>query len=229
MECPLANLPASSDTPVALSEEALQQTLHPTNTLNVVLPAGDTHIDRSATQVVKGVKPADVLRLEVALQKLVLEPRGGLTALCLLNADMSRTLVAPMVEQTTAFLGDLLPVTDVTEVEVSASRARKVDLAARIKDYHTRAAPPCGSEGDAQTFVLVPDTESGKAFAGVVKRAVPAALTIAVNGAATDLMFCREHGNLRPDEVAAPAVGVPAGVLRSRWPARRPPRTPGST
>ena len=37
----------------------------------------------------------------------------------------------------------------------------------------------------------------------MVKRAVPAALTIAVNGAATDLMFCREHGNLRPDEVAA--------------------------
>ena len=54
----------------------------------------------------------------------MLEPRSGLTALCLLNADMSRTLVAPMVEQTTAFLSDLLPVTDVTEVEVSTSRAR---------------------------------------------------------------------------------------------------------
>ena len=52
MECPLANLPVSSDTPVALSEDALQQTLYPTNTLNVVLPAGDTHIDRSAARVV---------------------------------------------------------------------------------------------------------------------------------------------------------------------------------
>ena len=151
----------------------------------------------------KGVKASDVLRLEVALQKLVLEPRGGLTALCVLNADMSRTLVAPMVEQTTAFLSDLLPVTDVTDVEVSTSRARKVDLSMRIKDYHTRAVPPCGSEGDTQTFVLVPETESGTAFAGVVKRVVPDALTIAVNGAATDLMFCREHGNLRPDEVSA--------------------------
>lgn len=203
MECPLANLPVSSDTPVALSEEALQQTIHPTNTLNVVLPAGDTHIDRSAAKLVKTVKPQDVLRLEVALQKLVLEPRGGLTGLCVLNADMSRTLLGPMVEQTTAVLSDLLPVTDVTEVEVSTSRARKVDVSARIRDYHTRSAPTCGAPDAGQTFVLVPETEAGKSFADVVRRAVPAALTIPVNGAATDLMFCREHGNLRPDEVAA--------------------------
>jgi hypothetical protein len=203
MECPIANLPISSDTPVALSEEALQQTLHPTNTLNVVLPAGETHIDRSANKLVKALKQSDVQRLEVALQKLVLEPRGGLTALCAMNADMSRTLVAPMVEQTTAFLSDLLPVTDVTEVEVSTSKARKVEVSTRIKDYHERSVPPVGAEGDTQTFVLVPETESGKSFASVVKKVVPAALTITVNGAATDLMFCREHGNLRPDEISA--------------------------
>lgn len=202
LECPLANLPVSSDTPVALSEEALQQTLHPTNTLNVVLPGGETHIDRSARKVVKSVRPEDVLRLEVALQKLVLEPRGGLTALCLLNADMSRTLVAPMVEQATAFLSDLLPVTDVTEVEVSTSRARKADLPTRIRDYYTRAVPPCGAEGAGQAFVLVPDSEAGKAFAALVKKAVPIALTVPVSGAATDLMFCREHGNMSPGEVS---------------------------
>ena len=203
LECPLANLPVSSDTPVSLSEDALQQTLHPTNTLNVVLPAGDTHIERSAARVVKGVRPADVHRLEIALQKLVLEPRGGLTALCRMNADMSRTLIGPMVEQTTAFLGDLLPVTDVTEVEVSAARARKVEVSARIQNYHTRSAPPCGAAAETQTYVLVPDSESGKAFTSVIQKAVPEALTIPVNGTATDLMFCREHGNLRSDEVAA--------------------------
>lgn len=201
IESPMTNLPISTDTPVALSEEALQQTIHPTNTLNVVLPAGDTHIERSAAKVVKSVKPQDVLRLEIALQKLVLEPRGGLTALCLLNADMSRTLVAPMVEQTTAFLSDLLPVTDVTEVEVSTSRARKVEITDRIQEYHSRATPPCGIEDDSRTFVLVPETESGQAFASLVKKVVPSAFMIAVNGPATDLMFCREHGNLRPDQI----------------------------
>ncbi len=203
IESPLANLPVSSDTPVSLSEEAIQNTLRPANTLNVVLPSGETHIERAAKKVVGSVKPQDVLRLEVALQKLVLEPHSGLTALCLLNADMSRTLVAPMVEQTTAFLSDLLPVTDVTEVEVSTSHARKMDLPTRIADYHTRATPPCGAEGNGQTFVLVPETESGKAFGVLVKKTIRAALTIAVNGAATDLMFCREHGNLMPAEVAA--------------------------
>ena len=203
MESPLANLPVSSDTPVALSEEELQNTLHPTNTLNVVLPAGETRIERSAKKVENSVKPQDMLRLEVALQKLVLEPRSGLTALCLLNADMNRTLVAPMIEQTTAFLSDLLPVTDVTEVEVSTARARKVDLPTRIADYHNSATPPCGAEGIGQTFVLVPETEPGMSFAGLVKKTLPSVLTIAVNGAATDLMFCREHGNLLPGEVAA--------------------------
>ena len=203
MESPLANLPPSSDTPVAISEEALQQTIHPTNTLNVVLPAGDTHIERAAAKIVKATKPQDLQRLEVALQKLVLESRGGLTALCALNVDMHRTLVAPMIEQATAFLSDLLPVTDVTEVEVSAARARKVEVFDRIRDYFARSTPACGNPDEGQTFVLVPETDAGKGFAGVVKKAVPTALTISVNGAATDLMFCREHGNLRPDEVSA--------------------------
>jgi hypothetical protein len=212
LESPLLNLPASSDTPVSVSEEALQQTIHPTNTLQVVLPSGETHIERSARKIVNSVKPEDIDRLEIALQKLVLEPRGGLTALCNLNADMLRTLVAPMVEQTTAFLGDLLPATDVTEVETSAAQAKKVDLVSRIQEYHKRSAPPAGAaDSDEQTFVLVPDSESGKEFAGMVKRAVPTALTVPVNGSATDLMFCREHGCLRTDDlVALLASCVPA-------------------
>ena len=187
---------------MSISEEALQQTIHPTNTLQVVLPAGETHIDRAARKIVQSVKPQDVERLETALQKLVLEPRGGLIALCQLNADMLRTLVAPMVEQTTAFLGDLLPVTDVTEVETSTAKAKKVELAARIQDYHKRSAPPAGDlEAEEQTFVLVPDSDPGKAFAALVRKAVPSALTVPVNGAATDLMFCREHPCLRADEL----------------------------
>jgi hypothetical protein len=212
LESPLMNLPASSETPVSMSEEALQQTIRPTNTLQVVLPSGETHIERSAKKIVAEVQPEDIDRLEVALQKLVLEPRGGLTALCSLNADMFRTLVAPMIEQTTAFLGDLLPSTDVTEVESSAARAKKVELSARILEYYTRSAPPVGEpDTDEQTFVLVPESDSGKGFADEVKKAVPSALTIYVNGAATDLMFCREHGCLRTDElVSLMSACVPA-------------------
>ncbi len=204
LESPLLNLPASSDTPVSISEEALQQTIHPTNTLQVVLPSGETHIERSAKRIVQSVKPQDIQRLEIALQKLVLEPRGGLVALCLIHADMQRTLVAPMVEQTTAFLGDLLPVTDVTDVETANASVKKVELSTRIQDYHRRSAPPVGQpESDEQTFVLFPDSEPGKAYSKLVKKTLPGVLTVAVNGSATDLMFCREHGNLRPDELTA--------------------------
>ena len=134
----------------------------------------------------------------------LLEPRGGLISLCQLNADMLRTLVAPMVDQTTAFLGDLLPITDVTDVETSAARARKVELPDRVRDYHRRSAPPVGTtEAEEHTFVLVPDTEQGKEYATLVKKTVPNAMTVAVAGSATDLMYCREHGCLRADEVMA--------------------------
>jgi len=61
-----------------------------------------------------------------------------------------------MVEQTTAFLSDLLPMTDVTEVEVSTSRARKVDISSRIQDYHARSIPPCGAEGERKRSCSFP-------------------------------------------------------------------------
>ena len=56
--------------------------------------------------------------------------------------------------------------------------------------------------------MLVPDSESGKEFAGLVKRAVPTALTVPVGGAATDLMFCREHGCLRTGRAREATLGL---------------------
>jgi hypothetical protein len=201
LDSPLANLPAHTDSPVGMSEESLQQTLHPTNTVQVVLPGGEKHIDRSVKRVLNSVKDSDRLRLENALQKLVLESRGGLAGLCRINADLFRTLIAPMVEQTTAFLGELLPVTDVTEVETTSARAQHQDLAARIGDYHERAHPPCDSTAEVRTFVIVPDSDSGRSFAGEVRRTLPSALTIPVAGSTTDLLFCREQGCLEPSEL----------------------------
>ncbi|MCE9563020.1 MAG: protein kinase [Planctomycetes bacterium] len=202
LEDPLRNMPASSDTPVSASEEALQRTIHPTATLQVVLPNGETHIERSAKKIIQGIKPQDLKRLETAIQKLVLEPRGGLISLCELNADLMRTLVNPLVEQTTAFLSDLLPATDVTDIETSTAKAKKVELSDRVLDYHRLAAPPVGSaKTDEQSFVLVPDTEQGKGYGELVKKTVPGVKTLAVNGSATDLMFCREHGALRTEEL----------------------------
>ena len=221
MESPLSRLPVGNDTPVAVPEEALNQTIHPTNTLHVVLPSGDNHIDRAAGRFMKTVKADDLLKLEHALQKLVLEPRKGLLSLCGINADLTRTLLAPMIEQTTAFLSDLLPVTDVTEVEVQACRARNVDAADRVRDYHDKAQPPADSAAEQRTFVIVPDSEAGKSFAEVVRRAVSAAQTIPVSGSATDLMFCREQGCLKPAELS----GMLAGCLPAYYQAMASPHT----
>lgn len=203
LDSPLANLPAHADSPIGMSEESLQQTLHPTNTVQVVLPSGDKHIDRSVKRVLSSVSDADRLRLENALQKLVLESRGGLAGLCRINADLFRTLIAPMIEQTTAFLGELLPVTDVTEVETTSARAMQQDLATRIADYHERAHPPCDSTAEVRTFIIVPDSDSGRSFAGEVHRTLPSALTIPVLGSTTDLLFCREQGCLEPSELTS--------------------------
>jgi hypothetical protein len=170
--------------------------------LQVVLPHGETHLERAAKRIIQSLKPQDLQRLEVAIQKLVLEPRGGLIALCELNAEMLRTLVNPMVEQTTAFLGDLIPGTDVTEIEASTAKAKKMELADRVRAYHRRAAPSAGApEADEQTFVLVPDTATGRNYSDLVKKTLPNVTTLFVAGSATDLMFCREHGTLRMTEL----------------------------
>jgi hypothetical protein len=201
MDSPLSNLPAHADSPIGMSEESLQQTLHPTNTVQVVLPAGDKHIDRSVKRVLKSVNEKELLRLENALQKLVLESRGGLVGLCRINADLLRTLVAPMIEQTTAFLGELLPSTDVAEVETTSARAIQEGIAARIADYHDRAHPPCDSTAEDRTFVIVPESATGRDFAREVHETLPSALTIPVLGSTTDLMFCREQGCMEPSEL----------------------------
>ena len=77
-------------------------------------------------------------------------------------------------------------------------------VVSRIADYHVRAEPSCGiAAGEEQTFVVVPNTEPGEAFAAEVRKVVPAALTVAAQGSATDLMFCRELGCLRPEDLMA--------------------------
>lgn len=202
LENPLLRLPPSSDTPVSISEEALQQTLHPTNTFRVVLPGGERQFEESARRFARSLQPQDLDRLESALHKLVLEPRGGLIALCQMNADMTRTLFGPLVEQATAFLSDLLPQTDVTEVEASAAAARNLDLAGRIAEYHRRAAPVAGRPGaDEQTLVLVPDSAPGRNYASLVQRTLAGVQTIPVADDPTGLLFCREHGYLTVDEL----------------------------
>ena len=64
---------------------------------------------------VETVRPEDIGKLDQVLQALVLEPRGGLFGACQKSGDFIQELADPMVDQAAAFLGELLPVTDVAE------------------------------------------------------------------------------------------------------------------
>src|SRR5581483_7592289 len=141
--------------------------------------------------------PAEELhRLELVVTRLVIEPRGGLTGACRGSTDLMQYLAAPMVEQATAFLTNLLPGEDVTAVELSSDDA--AELGRRVGSYVRAAAPLVGGSAEEErTFVMLPDTEAGQRYAEEVKKAVPAATTVPVRGPGTDLLFCREQAPLR--------------------------------
>lgn len=173
-----------------LAEEIDEPTPPPATPLRVLLPGGGNDPDRAVLDLLAAVSPEDIVRLEGALQKLVLEPGGGLVSLCSGGSDPARTLLGPLADQTAAFLADLLPVADVADVELTAGG----DPAARAADYHRRAAPAGGPAAGERVFVAVPEGDAGRRYGEVVRRAVPGAAVVPVPGAATDLFVCREQG-----------------------------------
>jgi len=180
------------------TEELLQTTLQESNTMRVVLPHGADHLDRSAEEMLGILAPADQARLELILTRLVVEPRGGLTGLARGSTDLAATLAAPMVEQATAFLTNLMPGEDVTAVELSAAGGGPGELARRIGSYVRAAAPlASGPASDERTFVMVPDTAAGQTYSDEVRASVKNVTTVPVRGTDTDLLFVREQGCLR--------------------------------
>lgn len=181
-----------------LSDEAMQTTLHMANTVRVVLPNGDDRLDDAARDMLAGVTAEHIVTLQSVLNRLVVDPRGGLTELCTTAADLPRALAIPAVEQATAFLANLVPCQDVAEVELAAAEEKAGGLHKRIAGYVRLAAPLTpGPADDEKTFVLVPATDAGSQFGTEVKQVVPKAVLVPVQGQGTDLLFCREQGSLR--------------------------------
>ena len=181
------------------TNEAIQSTLQLSNTIRVVLPNGDNNLDRAAADLLLKLNADDLQQMHEILDKLVIQPRGGLVSICKIQSDLSRALSTPMIEQATAFLSNRIPHQDVTEVEMSSQEAKSGGLAKRIGSYLRLAAPQApGPAEEEKTYVLVPSTPSGYAYAKEVKAVSPKAIMVTVQGHGTDLMFCREQGYLRP-------------------------------
>jgi hypothetical protein len=196
-------LPGANPNPAAPDihddgEETMQTTLQASNTIRVVLPYGEDHLDKSAAEMLGFLPNDERARLELVLTRLVIEPRGGLAGACRTSADLIRHLSAPMIEQATAFLTSLLPTEDVTAIELAGPAEQPGEPAERMKGYVASAAPLAGGPPEEErTFVMVPDSDAGHTYSEVVRKVIPGATTVPVRGSGTDLLFCREQGCLR--------------------------------
>ena len=179
-------------------DDVHQTTLQGSNTMRVVLPHGEDHLDRSAAELLEAIPPQKILGLEEVLNKIVVEPRGGLVQLCTGTTDLAHQLANPLIDQATAYLATLLPSEDVTAVEYSAARGDAEEMKRRVLSYIRAAVPLTGGPAEEERlFLLHPDTEAGKAYAQVVKGVLPSAVAVPVAGPGTDLLFCREQSGLR--------------------------------
>lgn len=190
-------------TTVADHDDGIAGSLRGSNTMRVVLPEGEDHLDRAAEHLLDRLPPGEANRLESILTRLVVEPRGGLVAACKGANDPHRLIVAPMVEQSTAFLTGIIPTEDVTAVELSSANNRAGELARRVASYARMAAPLAGGPAEEERlFVMVPDGDPGERYATEVRSAIPGSTTVLVRGLGADLLFCREQGCLRPNDLA---------------------------
>ncbi len=192
-EPPPQGLELSPHSPIP-SAESFWDAIRQSATARVVLPGGETDLERAAARFLAGLKPAQWGHLDQTLQDLVLGPLGGLHRACTSSADIIRSLAGPLLEQAAACLGMHLPVTDVAQVEFDAAAAARKDVAGEALSYFASAAPPVTSQGGAeQGFLLIPAGDVGKTYGELASKALANLQVVRVPGQA-DLMFCREQG-----------------------------------
>lgn len=191
----------TASTPVP-SAEAYWDSIRQSDTAHIVLPDGETDLERAAGRFVELLTPEQWTKLDQALQDNVMAPLGGLHHICVSSGDLLRGLAGPLAQQATDTLGELLPVTDVAQVEFSAAAADHGDIRSRAMSHFSHAAPLVGGkdESNQQAYLLLPASEAGKNLGEEAKQAVPSLQLVKVAGQA-DLMFCREQGFLSAEDL----------------------------
>jgi hypothetical protein len=184
------------------SAESFWEAIRQSATTRVVLPDGETDLERAAGRFLGALGAAPWDLLDQALQDGVLGPLGGLHRACTSSADLMRSLAGPLLEQAAACLGSHLPVTDVAQVEFARVEDDGGDVAAQARGYFASAAPLVASRAGAgqHGFLLIPAGDTGKAYGEAVARVLPGLQVVRVPGQA-DLMFCREQGPLSFDDL----------------------------
>jgi hypothetical protein len=183
------------------STESFWQAIRQSATAHVVLPEGEPDLEQAAARFLNTLHPSQWTNLDQALQDHVLGPLGGLHQACMRTGDLARNVARPLLDQAVSFLGELLPVTDVAQVELSRG-AMQGETEQQVREYFDRAAPLlAGKDAEVQqNFLLAPASDAGKEFAAAARGAVPVLELVRVSGQA-HLLFCREQGYLTPEDL----------------------------
>jgi hypothetical protein len=130
------------------------------------------------------------------------------------GGDISRTMAAPLMDETIRLLGEYLPIMDVAQIlgkefGFSFDDKNALDavpsnpqLEACTRVYLDRATPLLsGAESrHHHSFVLLPASPAGRGISHALQSALPDLKHVKVPGQA-DLMFCRDYGPLTIKEL----------------------------
>jgi hypothetical protein len=202
------------------SPEAYWEAIQESRTTRVVLPNGETDLERAGQRFLTTLTPEHWLNLDQVLQDQVLGPLGGLQRALVSGSELMRILGEPLVNQTAALLGELLPITDVAQAILESSgqagSPRPISAAEALPckfcldsasplvrtDPQLPAVKTSGEKATPPTFdfLLIPASEAGRRYGEEAKNTFPPLHLVTVPGQA-DLMFCREQNYLTVDDI----------------------------
>jgi hypothetical protein len=167
-----------------------------------VLPGGVTDLETSAAQFVSSLRTEHWQELDETLHTQVLAPLGNLLTACTGNTNLLKFLGRPLVEAAANYLADILPITDVAQVQYSAAQAGKLDLATELNRSNAAATPPLSTTSSQRQrpFLLVPESDAGSDL-GRDAQAVVTGLEVVPTGTLTESTFVREQSSMTLDEL----------------------------
>lgn len=190
------------------STEAYWEAIRQSATARVVLPDGETDLERAALRFLQSLRPEHWDQLDREIHERVLVPRGGLQGASLTGGDVARQLAQPLLEEAGELLGGNLPIMDVAQILMEEAshtgNGSGGELTDRIREYLDRAAPLMAGKLDQrhQAFLLVPGSPAGRALGEAVTLQFPQIAQVRVAGQ-SDLMLCREQGSLTAADLHA--------------------------
>ena len=173
-----------------------------TGTDQVLLPFGENDIEWAAARFTLNITGEQWTRLEEVLQSLVLAPLGGLHALCQKAGDQMGQLAGPLIDQTAAFLDQILEVADISEGAFITS-GKRADLLSLVRKCCDRARPfVAGDHNYELGFIIIPDTSAGHELAAEARLALPTMKILQAAGQTSGIMVCREQGHLATNDLS---------------------------